>query len=63
MNEGKVVEVWEAYKRDSQECVIGATKQIVENQSVFDEVDLICESKVLLSVEDIERLEKGEIIF
>lgn len=58
-----IVDVWEVYKRDSQECVLYASKELANNQDVFDEVDLISPAKVDLSREEITELEAGRPIY
>jgi hypothetical protein len=51
--------VWEVYKRDSQECIMFLTQQLAENQTFFDEVDLITKSDVDLLDSEIIELNKG----
>ena len=58
-----IVEVWEVYKRDSQQCVMYATKELAENQDVFDEVDLVGQARVDLSPEELKTLEAGKAVF
>lgn len=58
-----IVDVWEVYKRDSQECVLYASKELADSQSVFDEVDLISPAKVDLSRNEIEELEAGRPVY
>jgi len=54
-----IVKVWEAYKKDSQESCSFLTKELAENQAVFDEVDLIIEAVVDLSDGEIMILNDG----
>lgn len=58
-----VVEVWEVYKRDSQQCVIYKTEELARSQDVFREVDLISQAKVDLSDEELARLNEGKPVF
>jgi len=58
-----IVDVWEVYKRDSQECVLYATKELADNQTVFDEVDLIGPAKAFLSCEEVTNLEAGKPVY
>lgn len=59
MTERTLTAVWEAYKRDSQQWVMFKTKELAENQDLF-ESDLVTPTIVLLTPEEIERLNRGE---
>jgi hypothetical protein len=54
-----LVDVWEVYKKDSQECCMFLTEELAKNQNVFDKVDLISKSVVDLCEGDIAALNKG----
>lgn len=58
-----IMEVWEVYRRDSQECVIYKTEELARNQDFFDEVDLIGQAKVDLPEEEIALLNEGKPIY
>ncbi len=58
-----ITEVWEVYKKDSQECCLFKTKELAENQTVFEEVDLISLAKVDLSDDEIIDLDKGRAVW
>jgi hypothetical protein len=58
-----IIEVWEVYKRDSQECCMFKTRELAENQSVFEEVDLIGKVNVDLNDEQIHELNRGRAVW
>ena len=60
-----VVEVWEAYKRDSQSAVIARTEEEARRYGVgfFGQIDLLAKAKVELCEAEIKELdEKGYIL-
>lgn len=58
-----IIEVWEVYKRDSQECCMFLTKELAENQSVFEEIDLIVPTKVDVTDDQYYELKKGKAVW
>lgn len=58
-----ITEVWEVYKRDSQECCMFRTKELAEAQQVFDEVDLISKTSVDLTDDQIAELKRGRAVW
>ena len=62
-DEPQTVEVWEVYKRDSQECIMFKTEELARSQTYFSEVDLIGKANVNLTKNEIRRLNNGKPIF
>ena len=58
-----IIEVWEVYKRDSQECCMFLTKDLAENQTVFEEVDFITPAKVDITDDQYYELKKGKAVW
>lgn len=58
-----LIDVWEVYKRDSQECCMFLTKELAENQTVFDETDLISQSTVNVTDDQYHELKRGKAVW
>ena len=58
-----LIKVWEVYKRDSQESCMFLTKELAENQKVFDEVDLISFRTVNLTFDEAHELRQGNPVW
>lgn len=58
-----IMEVWEVYKRDSQECCMFLLAEDASNQTVYEEVDLICQSRVDLEPDQVQDLLLGKPVF
>ena len=58
-----IIEVWEVYKRDSQECCMFLTKDLAESQTVFKDVDLIVPAKVDITDDQYCELKRGKAVW
>lgn len=62
-DEPQTVEVWEVYKRDSQEYIMFKTEELARDQTYFSEVDLIGKANVNLTKNEMQRLNEGKPVF
>jgi len=58
-----MTKVWEVYEHNSQWCIIFKNKELAENQTVFDESDIIDTAYVCLSNNELHILkDDGHIL-
>ena len=55
--------VWEVYEKDTNRCLLFATKEQAENQNVLLEVDCIVQSDVDVTDNENTALDNGLFIF
>ncbi len=58
-----IIEVWEVYKRDSQDCCMFLSKELAESQCVFEEIDVIAAAEVDITDDQYRELKKGKAVW
>lgn len=57
------VKVWEVYERDTQRCAVYLHEKDARDSDMFNEVDVITSSHVLMDAEELEILKSGKPIY